>query len=263
MNRILSFAFLIPILFVACTDSTSTEKGTLRVSLTDSPATYDAVYVDIQRVEVNRTTDAGESGWINVMDQPVRLNLLSLVNGVDSLLGEIELSPGMYRQIRLILGPDNDIVVNGTSYPLSTPSAEQTGLKLSMNAQIESGVTYDLLLDFDAAKSIVRRGAPQGPATYLLKPVIRMITSATSGAISGVVSPISAASNVYVIAGTDTMTTYADSLSGGFLIRGVPSGTHTVTFLSKNPAYRDSTRTGVSVSTGSNTNLGTITLRAN
>jgi hypothetical protein len=61
--------------------------------------------------------------------------------------------------------------VDGVSYPLSTPSAEQSGLKLQVNATLEAGVVYTILLDFDANKSIV----VTGNNTYKLKPVVSII----------------------------------------------------------------------------------------
>lgn len=46
-------------------------------------------------------------------------------------------------------------------------------------------VAYTLMLDFDAAQSIVLTGNGK----YLLKPVIRAIPQSVSGAITGIVSP--------------------------------------------------------------------------
>lgn len=140
----------------------------------------------------------------------------------------------------------------------------QSGLKLNIDAELREGLTYELLLDFDAAKSIVRTGGPAGQgAGYILKPTIRVISDATSGAIRGVIQPVQAASLVSVIAGTDTLNTYADAASGGFLIRGVPFGTWPVILKSGTTAYRDSTVTGVQVRIGEIRDLGTVTLRAN
>jgi hypothetical protein len=45
---------------------------------------------------------------------------------------------------------------------------------------------YTVLLDFDANKSIVK----QGNGTYSLKPVIRTIEQAISGAVKGKITPV-------------------------------------------------------------------------
>ena len=60
---------------------------------------------------------------------------------------------------------------------LTTPSAQHSGLKLNVHAELTEGITYKILLDFDAARSIVKTGS----GAYNLKPVIRTITEATSG----------------------------------------------------------------------------------
>ncbi len=234
--------------------------ATLRVSMTDSPADYEEVMIDIQRVEVNRTTST-ESGWFVLSNTPMRFDLLQLVNGVDTLLGEADLTPGAYQQMRLILGSQNTVKVNGIEHDLTTPSAQQSGLKLNIDARLEAGVTYEILLDFDAAKSIVVTGGPN--PKYILKPTIRVITEATSGAVSGTVLPFAVASMVSVITSTDTLNTYADTTTGGFLVRGVPAGNWAVKLSSGATTHRDTTLTGVSVSIGGTMNVGTVTLPAN
>ncbi len=94
---------------------------------------------------------------------------------------------------------------------------------------------------------------------YILKPVIRSITEATSGAIKGVVSPVESAPAVFAIIGEDTIsTTYADS-TGKFLLRGVPEGTYTVSFDAKE-GYTDFQQQGVDVSLGSVTDMGIVTM---
>jgi len=258
INTILSLVIGI-FLISTCSDSNNAGEGRLRVSLTDSPALYEAVTINVQRVEIKSSSDSSNSGWANLMDTPITINLLSLVNGIDTVLGEIPLKAGKYEQIRLILGSGNTVTIDGIDHELDTPSAQQSGLKLKMNTEIEDGVTYSIVMDFDASKSIVKTGNPNNPK-YILKPVIRLITEATSGSIGGFVNPISAASSVFAVSGEDTLGTYANTLSGGFLIRGVMIGTHAVTILSKDAAYRDSTISNVTVQIGQKTDLGTVNL---
>src|SRR5690554_7316058 len=82
-------------------------------------------------------------------------DLLELTAGVNVLLFNDEVPSGDISQIRLILGEENTIVVNGQTLPLSTPSAQQSGLKIKVNQSLEPGIFYDFLLDFDVDKSIV------------------------------------------------------------------------------------------------------------
>lgn len=169
--------------------------GTLRVALTDAPACgFDAVYVTVTRVRVHESDAADENGggWFDLpVDPPRRVNLLDLQNGVLEELGQMPLPAGQYTQLRLVLQRNtganlaNSIVpTGGAEQPLDTPSAVQSGLKLIHPFEVPAGGLADLVLDFDACKSIVRRGN----GTFGLKPVIAVLPR--SGAdIVGFVDP--------------------------------------------------------------------------
>jgi hypothetical protein len=235
--RYFLFIFLSGFIFSACDSvlETNTAPGTLQVLLTDAPGDYEAVMIDIREVRVHRSSDADdeESGWITISDERKKVDLLELTNGNKELLGEAELEPGTYSQIRLILGDENELVINGTSHHLTTPSAQQSGLKLNVNAEIESNSTYTLLLDFDASRSIVKAG---NSGKYLLKPVIRTVNLAETGAIAGEIEPAEALPWVYAIAGEDTVAGTRASEEGEFLMIGIPSGTYQVSVV---PADED------------------------
>jgi hypothetical protein len=154
-----------------------------------------------------------------------------------------------------VLGENNTITVDGETHDLSTPSAQQSGLKLNLHADLKEGITYKILLDFDVARSIVE----SGNGSYSLKPVIRAISEATSGAIEGSVNIPESTPAVYAIMSMDTLgTTFADS-TGAFLIKGLPAGTYTVSFA---PAagYTIGDKTGVIVTIGNITDLGVVTV---
>lgn len=187
------------ILFIGCNLSTDTTPGVMQVLLTDAPGDYEAVLIDIQEVRVHRSSDADheKSGWVTINDQPVRVDLPGLTNGNTEILGEAELEAGTYNQMRLILGDQNELVKNGETIPLNTPSAQQSGLKLQLNADVEAGSLYNLLLDFDASRSIVQAGQS---GNYNLKPAIRTVSLAEAGAITGSIEPAEALPWVYAIA---------------------------------------------------------------
>jgi len=233
--------------FVSCTKNTSTTSSTLNVRLTDAPGPYGAVNVDVQGVEVTGTNN---TVMLNVNKGVY--NLLDLANGKDTLLGTGSLNEGSVEQIRLILGSNNTVVVNNVSYPLSTPSAEQSGLKLQVHQNLVGGVTYHILLDFDANKSIVETGN----GTYKLKPVIRTIDAAISGSIKGMISPVGLTATVTATKGTDSYSSVVD-MSGNFLISGVPSGIYSVVITPASPKL-PVTIANVAVTTGVSTSTGTI-----
>lgn len=250
MKRIAGF-LLLSIFWLACSEDNQTAK--LEVRLTDAPGDYEEVNIDIQSVEINSSD--GNSGWTTLDVESGVYNILELTNGLDTLLATAELPAGRISQIRLILGNENSVKVNGETKPLSTPSAQQSGLKLNLNATLTEGITYTITLDFDAARSIVAKGN----GTYSLKPVIRAIETSTSGAIKGTVTPLEAAPAVFAILGTDTVATAYTDDAGKFILRSLPAGSYTVSFDPKT-GYIPQQKESVSVTLGNVTDLGSVTI---
>ncbi|HEY5690304.1 MAG TPA: DUF4382 domain-containing protein [Cyclobacteriaceae bacterium] len=239
---------------LAC-NSESNNTAFLEVRLTDAPGDYEEVNIDIQDVEVNATDDAN-SGWKSIETNKGVYDILKLTGGVDALLGTAELPSGKISQIRLKLGDANSIKVNGGMKSLTTPSAQHSGLKLNIHENLEAGVVYKLLLDFDAARSIVATGSGQ----FNLKPVIRTIVEAQSGAIKGTISPIESTPAVYAISGLDTLATaFANQTTGAFLLRGLAPGTYQVTF-EPGEGFSPVAEDNVTVTLGVVTDMGEISI---
>jgi len=252
----LSITALISV-FSACkkdNDESSNNPGTTKFELrmTDAPTNvYTAVNIDVQGVEVK--TSNGATIMLNV--NPGVYNLLDYSNGVDTLLAFGDIQTSTVSQVRLILGSNNSVVANGNTYPLATPSAQQSGLKLNVHAQLIAGVIYRMLIDFDANTSIVN----EGNGSYSLKPVIRVVTVAESGSIHGIVMPAAALpAAIIAVQGSDTVTTYTDA-NGNFLLHGMAAGTYSITVVPQAP-YHEQTITNVSVTIGVATELNTITV---
>lgn len=234
--------------------SSDEKSARLEIRLTDAPGDYEAVYVDIQGVEVN--AGSGEGGWKQLEVNKGVYNLIEFTNGMDTLLATAILPAGKIEQLRLKLGDDNTVVIDGDTKDLTTPSGQQSGVKLNVHAELLEGITYKLWLDFDAARSVVETGSGK----FNLKPVIRTYTEAQDGAITGVIAPAESLPAVFAIAGTDTVaTTYGDE-TGKFLLKGVPEGIYTVSFDPKD-GFEPVQKTGVSVSIGAITDLGTVALQ--
>lgn len=246
-------------IFLSCNKSSSSSgSGHLQVMLTDGPANYDAVYIDVEKVEVNISSDSGtSSGWqtVNLL-RPGIYNLLKFSNGIDTVLAAADLPAGKLSQMRLVLGSNNTVVINGQSYPLTTPSAQQSGLKFNIHSTLTSGIVYRLWIDFDANRSIVTTGNGK----YLLKPVIRTYSEAIGGSIKGTVLPSAAKPQVWAAMGTDTLLALPDSATGYYFFGGVNPGTWSLRFHAQDSTYKDTTF-AVTVSTGVVTNAGTVTLR--
>ncbi|TDW96249.1 DUF4382 domain-containing protein [Dinghuibacter silviterrae] len=247
------------LLFAACQKSNnSSGNSQLEVRLTDGPANYQAVYIDVEKVEVNVSSDTGTtSGWQTLpLLHPGVYNLLDFRNGIDTVLASVSLPAGTLSQMRLVLGSNNSVVIDGQSYPLKTPSAQQSGLKFNIHSTLTPGIVYRLWIDFDASHSIVATGNGK----YILKPVIRTYSEALGGSIKGYALPAAAKPEVWAIQGTDSLLALPDTATGYFFFGGVPSGSWNLFFHAQDSAYRDTT-IAVNVSDGVVTNADTVTLR--
>ncbi len=181
----------------------SSGSGTLSLLLQDAfSQSYKAVYVTITEVQVCKGSNQNnDCDWRVVPSPGKTYNLLDLVNGVREQLGIADLEAGSYTQMRLIIGktPDDGINLLGKPHPsanyvitnpadeiheLKVPSGFQTGIKIVHGFVIEENKTTELILDFDAAKSVVRAGAS---GHWLLKPTIKVLEdySTVSGTVSG------------------------------------------------------------------------------
>ena len=241
--------------FISCSND-DPKTSQVEVRLVDAPGDYDAVNIDVQDVMIN--ANDGENGWQSLGNvTPQVYNLLELTGGIDALLVDTEIPAGKISQIRLVLGDNNSIVVDGQSYPLATPSAQQSGLKLNVHQDLVGGVKYTFILDFMVDKSIV----VEGNGAYSLKPTIRVITEAASGAISGMVNPFDYQVEVSAVSGEEeTITTYTNE-EGKFMLHGVPAGTYSVTFTPDEASgLAPKTVEGVNSVLGENTDMGTIEL---
>jgi hypothetical protein len=194
------FSLIIPAFFFACSGgggSSDGGTGNLSVALTDSSCgSCEAIYVTIDEVQVNQSGN-GNSGWRTVATPMKTYNLLKLINGVTEILGDDELPAGVYHQIRLIIGkiaesenningvphPYANYVVfdDGSDAPLKIPSGFNTGVKLVHNFEVVENSSVELLLDFEACKSVVETGSGK----YLLNPTIKVIDALNKFAVFG------------------------------------------------------------------------------
>lgn len=240
-------AVLLIIVLASC-GSDDPENARLRVVLVDAPAAYDEVNVDVQEVNVKL-----DSGWTDVSSfSPQVINLLDLVNGNQAVLADTDVPSGRLGEVRLVLGENNTLVTKGETIDLTIPSGSESGLKIKINQDLVAGVTYKLILDFDAAKSVVKAGTS---GAYNLKPVIHADMEAQTGAISGDVAPAEAGILIYGIMADDSVSTYT-SEEGDFLLQALEAGTYNVVAVSTSDTV---TVENVEVEVGFVTDAGTLT----
>lgn len=251
---LLLLAAITGILLYSCSSdsSSSNESGSYvyKVRMTDAPAAYDEVNIDLQSVVVT----GGNGQTVTLNTTAGIYNLLDFSNGLDTLIAVSTLADARVEQIRLILGPNNTVVVDGVEYPLSTPSAEQSGLKLQVHQDLSADIENVVLIDFDAGSSIHQTGN----GTYKLKPVLRTVVTAISGNIKGTISPAGITAMVTATSSTNVEYSSAVNDLGQFQISGLPPGTYTVTITPALPLL-PTVQTDVVVTAGATTNLGILT----
>ena len=147
-------------------DGDQAEAGTF-----SCPASMDEiehVYVSVVEVSVQGQTATG-SGWWTVSTAPQTLDLIALRGSLETL-GLTTLPDGSYGQTRLQLA-DSWVVVDGVTWPMTTPSAATSGLKIPTDFTLSAGVQTVLTLSFDPNES-VRCNPGQG---FMLDPVVDLI----------------------------------------------------------------------------------------
>lgn len=248
INFILSI-LVFGLIMNSCSNDNSKDSYPVAIKMTDAPGPYEAVLVDLQGVEI--TGSGGQTVMLNA--NKGIYNLLDLTNGVTTLIATDTLEDSKVEQIRLILGTNNTVVIGGVSYPLSTPSADQSGLKLQVHQTLQQGILYQILLDFDANKSIVMTGN----GSYKLKPVIRTFQNAVSGSIKGKISPIGLAS-VTAVSATDATVYFSTNVNamGNYTLMGLPPGTYSLTITPALP-FLPYVKSNIVVTAGITTDIGT------
>ncbi len=149
-------------------DSNSRGNAKLSVRMVDAPGDFQQVNVEVLEVMVHNEFD----GWISLPTNAGVYDLLTLQDDVSAtLVNQGELPDGKINQFRLILGTDNTVMVDSVMHDISTPSAQQSGLKLNVKETFDANETYEIVVDFDAEKSIVKKGNGE----YSLKPVLKLL----------------------------------------------------------------------------------------
>lgn len=164
---------LLAVIFItalACSkdkDQTTNSPTRVMVYLHDQPIAYQQVNIDLQSIEIKGN---GDGEVIVIGDYAGIYNLLDLQNGIDTLIADTEVNFSYISQVRLILGPNNTVMVDSTLYDMQTPSAQQSGLKINVQSPLGDLDSLIINLDFDASESVHQLGN----GDYQLHPVIHL-----------------------------------------------------------------------------------------
>lgn len=251
--------------------------------LTDDPGFFDKVLIDIQSVALLTDTcskhddwededhdrDHDHDGdehpekkshcviWDSLQIRAGVYDLLTLSNGVDTMLATGSIPKGNIKLIRIGLGNGSALVKNGITYPLNLfpGSKNYVYIKLHGNEwdEFENGHSR-LWLDFDISRSVVQ----VHDGAFYLRPVFHWFTKKSTGAVKGRALPMDAYPVISVYSGSDT--TYAlPNREGQFKVHGLKDGTYGV-FINASNGYKDTTISNVTVKAGKEADLGTINL---
>ncbi|MBN3521251.1 DUF4382 domain-containing protein [Algoriphagus lutimaris] len=276
MKNIFNYLMLLGVMLfaVACSNDDETPNGgNARVNfyLVDAPGDFEEVWIEVLAIRVkaeddsmdddvqgNDDDDENESDWIEIPydEASPYVNLMDLTGENSLFIGSEDFPEGEIDQLRLVLGDDNYVIRDGERSDLTTPSAQQSGLKIKVDEDIEGGMSYNLVIDFDVAKSIVEAG---NSGNIILKPVLRAYLEEAASGVMGQVFPAEAQPvAVNALKGDDEYNTFVDD-NGNFKILGMDDGVYTFTF-TPNDGYQILVVENVVVEEGVVLTLDPITL---
>jgi len=273
---LLVIAMVISLGFQSCNDDKESNTARVQLKLIDAEGDYEQVNVEIIDIQYNSSED--EEGWKSFTPEggyPINIDLTQLIAGNSLLLTDEIIPSGMLKQIRLVLSDNNSIVIEGVveHVRLYTPSAQQSGLKLKLDTELEPGFSYTFILDWDVQRSIVKAG---NSGRYNLKPVIRVNTEVNSGSISGKVigevqednvdGPVALEGIVVrvfkanAVEGDEHVAVTSTNVNGEFLFQGLDAGDYKIT-IEDNSYIKYESLEAINVSVGVISDTGTIELK--
>ena len=296
VSTVLAAATLVLLQFQGCGGGggSAASKGTLKLSITDKMSdNFGNVVISIREIRVvpagKEDAPDNDPGLPLVVSfaTPKVIDVMQL-QFVQEALGDVVLPAGTYSQIRLILEPNpngqqppaNYLVLKSdltnTKIPLTTPSAQQSGLKVKGPLVIKPGIINAVMIDFDPNTAIVTRGN----GDYNLKPtgirLVRMSEMLTQfGSISGTVTAFDRWSSATVAVKRRGAINDVDPIAAGRIFSNYTSGAWQAPFAAFVPAnastisyktfitangFRLYSSSAVNVTNGLTTDLGTIPL---
>lgn len=248
------------------------------VYLSDGPTDYQHVFIDIQRIEIkldtcrhNNDDDHDHPGcdddhdslsarcqvWDTLNIHAGVYDLLTLRNGIDTLLASGFILNGKIERIKITLGTSNSVVVDSVQYPLLLLNGQNfvyVNIKRH-HLDLLSQNNLRFFLDFDLERSI-----RDNNGQYWLKPVLKPFGRHSSGSIEGKIRPLFASGMIRAYNATDTAYALPWWHEGEFKIRGLAEGTYSLSVDGIN-GYRDTTINNIVVRRNDETKLGNIQLR--
>jgi hypothetical protein len=276
--------FIVTGIFYACKKENSLSSnipaGQQKVSvfLADGPYDYQQVLIDIQQIQVKVDTcshngdttfvhhpgcddhhdslDRSCEYWDTLDINPGVYDLLTLRNGIDTLLASGFVLNGKIERIKLVLGTNNSVMVDSVVHPLHLLNNMNSVFVDIHHDHLDSlsSNNFQLYLDFNLNRSIF-----YFMGQYWLSPVLMPYGLHSTGEIEGKIRPVHTYGTIYAYNATDTFYARPWWDQGEFKIRGLQPGTYNL-FINGINGYADSTISNINVQRGRDTRLGTIQL---
>lgn len=260
MNRIKPLLLLIfPLIILSCKEFDDSPKALVNILLIDAPAQWDSVIVEIQGVDLEFVPN-GREGEVQRIFLPYEpadklIDISQLVGGTSLPVARSEMQLGVITGMTLRLGPENALYLNEDRYGLALPEGK-TDYFLPISVDLEQGISYDLIIDFDLEKSI--QVTDPDPLTLDFNPILSAFSGIGRGDLTGTTSPTSLRPVIFAVNEDESVSTHTNS-SGNFLFRLEP-GSYDVFIDPKDSRYNADTVRGVIIESGKATPLDRITL---
>jgi hypothetical protein len=217
-------------------------------------------------VVIDRIEAHVDGQWVEVAADPQTIDLLDLIT-TPMVVANGGLPAGSINQVRLFVS-EATVTDDTGVHDVNIPSNVQTGVKLNINADVQPNTVTAILLDFNVEKSLHLLGN----GTYQLQPVIPAVLMDMAGTVTGSATindlPVHGAlvraiytAGPHFAAGTEVNTS-STAADGTFKVWALLEGTYTieVTFTDDLLSNFAGSVTGVNVTAGANTDVGTIVL---
>ncbi|MCB9235232.1 MAG: DUF4382 domain-containing protein [Bacteroidia bacterium] len=235
-----------------CNKENMNSTGKMGVRMTDSPAEFDAMMVEITQVEAYLD---GE-GWVNLASDIGQVNILSLTNGTEVALAQnLEVEAGLYTMIRISFGSDNSLKLNIGGITSTVALTMQSDAVIEINQELKADENASFLLDFQAGKSVTETALG-----FVCDPVITYVKDEDTG-VQGKLEA-SAKGHIEFSNSSASYESFSNA-NGEFLLRGMDSGIYTCTIHPQNTDIYPSevTLQNIVVVNGQVTQMGTIQLK--
>ncbi len=256
------------------------EQRKVSIFLTDGPMDLKSVFIDVQKVEVKIDSDSSSSNddddddddkddddhlsdsdkhgeWKTLVFTPKVIDVLKLQNGVEMLLGSIEVLRDV-EKVRVTLGANNSVIdEDSVSHPLNLINSTNNLLYIKIGDddcdRNDTTKSDELRIDFDLSKSI-----KYVAGKYYISPKLQPFSNVGYGEIEGKVLPEGIKAKVTISNGQGEPKIGNPDKKGRFRVRGLKEGTYSVLF--EAPGKTSKTVNNIVVKKGKDVELSTVSL---